>query len=47
VHDFVRQPGGCSCRIPGRAGTDTPALWLAGLALAAAAARRRRREGQG
>jgi MYXO-CTERM domain-containing protein len=43
VHEFVRQPGGCSCRTPGRAGTAPPAFWLAGLAFAAAAARRRRR----
>jgi MYXO-CTERM domain-containing protein len=40
-HVFVRQPGGCSCRVPSSSGTSDLA-WLAGAALAVTLVRRRR-----
>jgi MYXO-CTERM domain-containing protein len=38
---FVRQPGGCSCSVPGTTNT-TDLVWLAGVAVAVGLARRRR-----
>lgn len=42
---FVRNPGGCSCELPGRGGSERPVLAL-GLAVVAGAALRRARKGR-
>jgi MYXO-CTERM domain-containing protein len=43
-HEFVRDPGGCACSVPGSSNTASTG-WLAGLAILLGLSRRRRGRG--